>query len=197
MAYIEHDYEWERDFLTALGGLVVQSGYLEAALADLVWAVGLNERLSPLTEDEFIRKVGGKTLGNLFEMVTDAFPKRVDDQRLLDKMAVAKPVIARAIRLRNDFVHAFWAFGSQTKTMSRHRRPKIKGGPSIEIEHKITISEVEAATEEIGAAQDAALDLCDTTAELVPIRTRGGCVLPDGTYVPGGSVRTPDPGLGH
>lgn len=180
------DQQWQRDFLAALGYLVVQAGYLEEALIDLIWIV------SGKTEIQLIEGVRGGTLGSLISSATQAFESRISAPVLRSRLDAAKPVLARALDLRNQFVHANWVFGASA--MVRHRRPKK--GRVVEMEHKITTAEVESALEEISDATEAMWNLYDETVAVIPlseIHPRGGMVLPDGTYLPGGVTRVPSP----
>src|SRR5438128_1835028 len=115
VASMDGDPEWQRDFLAALGYLVVQAGYLEESLVDLIWIV------SGKTEIKLIEGVRGGTLGALIRAAVAAFEARIDDPPLRSQLDAAKPLLARALDLRNQFIHARWVFGATV--MVRHRRP--------------------------------------------------------------------------
>lgn len=134
----DHGWEgWERDFLSALGYLVVQSGYLESDLAEIVWVVGLNDRNSLLTEQEFIQKISQTTLGELVKMVYSAVPKVIRSQPILAQLDGCRPALDRAVAVRNQFIHAEWIFVPQYEAMNRRRRSRPKAGLAVETEHRM------------------------------------------------------------
>lgn len=175
---METDNGWEIHFLAGLGQLVVQSGYLEEALVDLIWVV------SGKTELELIEDVRGGTLGALKSAAIKVFEARIATPALRAKLDAIKPRLQSAIDTRNQFVHASWIFGADA--MTRHLRPKK--GPVIEKQHTITPAQVNDAVEEISSVTEALWELFDETRDSIPeneIHPRGGLVLPDGTYLPG------------
>src|SRR5262249_45834759 len=102
----------------------------------------------------------------------------------LVQLAELEPQLALALDRRNQFVHASWALGPDY--MLRTRLPR--GGRVRGEILRLTVPDVEAAIEKIGAATEAVEGLYDALLEVTPkddLHPRGGPILADGTYVPG------------
>lgn len=171
--------EWKRDFLAALGNLLVQSGYLEDALIDLYWIV------SGKSEPELLKCVRGKPLGEIKKIAVTAYEGRISDADLRSRLDAIKPELGKAIDTRNEFVHAVWAFGNEVA--QRERWPRT--GPVVGQLRKMTIADVEDATELIFEVFMALSELREETVERIPqneIQPRSGIVM-NGVYIPGGS----------
>jgi hypothetical protein len=117
----ESDESWRDDFLRALGYLVVQSNYLEDALKDLYWIV--TKQTWPKVYDDLRRL----TLGPLVEKVVDAFEKRFPTGEFKDRLDRFKPDLERAVEVRNQYVHASWAFDNAKAEMEHRRLPRQAG----------------------------------------------------------------------
>jgi len=166
-------------FLASLGNLVLQANYLGEALIDLVW-VGKRQNGA-----ELISEVRDKTLGDLVELVVKGSYDEFDGLGLAKDLESLKPLLKKALKERNAFIHASWTFRDD-ETVDRWRLPregKKRRGERL----RLSIDDVETAIEAIDAAREAAEELYDQAVEQRPPPARGGVLTEDGTYTPIGS----------
>ncbi len=153
--------EWADEFLRALGYLLVQANMLDSALIDLYWAAS-NKMRGDVLED-----VRGKPSGVLLQLTERAFEARFPSGELRDLFEKLKPELRNAVDVRNQFVHASWAFDDQNEQMHRERLPKAKG--AVQEMRRLKVSDVEAAIDIIGGASETIwFELYDRVAEIEP-----------------------------
>jgi len=136
---------FEDDFLRALGYLVLQANELEEALLDLHWLVSAKGRTAAVAD------VQGKTLGHVLELVAASYRARCPDGESRARFDAMLPVLQTAVRTRNEFVHASWAFDSANQLMHRTRRRRRGVGEEY---RRFTVRDVVAASELLGDAAE-------------------------------------------